>query len=107
MASFTPSTVPGCRLPHIWLRDGRSLFDALGPGYTLLRFDPDVSVDQLLAAAETRGVPMAVVDVDSDDASGIYTTALVLSRPDRHVAWRGDWQPDDPLALIDLIRGEG
>jgi hypothetical protein len=29
----------------------------------------------------------------------------VLSRPDQHVAWRGDSQPDDPLALIDRIRG--
>jgi len=26
-------------------------------------------------------------------------------RPDRHVAWRADVEPDDPLALIDLIRG--
>ncbi len=39
MADFTPSTVPGCRVPHIWLNDGRSLYDALGPDYTLLRFD--------------------------------------------------------------------
>ena len=30
MANFTPSTVPGCRVPHLWLRDGRSLYDALG-----------------------------------------------------------------------------
>ncbi len=107
MASFTPSTVPGCRTPHIWLRDGRSLYDALGLEYTLLRFDPSVSVDQLLEAAEERGLPLTVVDVDSDEADGIYTTALVLSRPDRHVAWRGDRQPDDPLALIDLMRGVG
>jgi hypothetical protein len=28
-----------------------------------------------------------------------------LVRPDRHVAWRADVEPDDPLALIDLIRG--
>jgi hypothetical protein len=26
-------------------------------------------------------------------------------RPDRHVAWRADLEPNDPLALIDLIRG--
>jgi hypothetical protein len=35
MGSFTPSTVPGCRAPHFWLADGRSLYDAFGPGYTL------------------------------------------------------------------------
>ena len=31
--------------------------------------------------------------------------ALVLSRPDQHVAWRGDAAPADPLALIDRLRG--
>jgi hypothetical protein len=29
----------------------------------------------------------------------------VLSRPDQHVAWRGDSVPVDPVALIDRIRG--
>jgi hypothetical protein len=28
-----------------------------------------------------------------------------LSRPDQHVAWRGDELPADPLALIDRVRG--
>src|SRR5205814_574616 len=37
IGSFTPSSVPGCRVPHLWLDDGRSLYDALGPEYTLLR----------------------------------------------------------------------
>ena len=34
-----------------------------------------------------------------------YDTRLVLSRPDQHVAWRGDAPPEDALALIDRIRG--
>jgi len=29
----------------------------------------------------------------------------VLSRPDQHVAWRGNAQPDDTAALIDRVRG--
>jgi hypothetical protein len=28
-----------------------------------------------------------------------------LSRPDQHVAWRGDRLPSDALALIDRVRG--
>ena len=40
MDSYTPSTVPGCRTPHLWCGDGGSLYDAMGPEFTLLRFDP-------------------------------------------------------------------
>ena len=45
MNSYTPSTVPGCRTPHLWCEDGSSLYDAMGPEFTLLRFDPAVDVD--------------------------------------------------------------
>ena len=104
MYDFTPSSVPGCRAPHFWLRDGRSLYDALGPGYTLLRFDPAVRVPGLVAAAARRGVPLAVVDVEAPDAQ-LYARKLALVRPDQHVAWRGDCEPAEPIALIDLVRG--
>jgi hypothetical protein len=107
MDKFSASTVPGCRTPHLWLRDGRSLYDAMGRWYTLLRFDSKVDVKNLIAAAEKRGVPFQVLDVDSAEAAGIYDHAIVLSRPDQHVAWRGDREPADALALIDLIRGAG
>ena len=105
MYDFTPSTVAGCRTPHLWLRDGRSLYDAMGGGFTLLRFDRAVSVDTLVGAAAKRRVPLAVLDVESDEAPALYAHKLVLSRPDQHVAWRGNAQPDDPMALVDLLRG--
>ena len=35
----------------------------------------------------------------------LYARKLVLVRPDRHVAWRADAEPDDPLELIDHLRG--
>jgi hypothetical protein len=50
-------------------------------------------------------VPLRVVDVHPREAAGLYRHALVLSRPDQHVAWRGDRPPEDPLALVDRIRG--
>ncbi len=105
MYDFTPSTVPGCRTPHVWLRDGRSLYDAMGPDYTLLRFDGDVDVAPLESAARARGVPIDVLDVDSDEAAAVYRHKLVLSRPDQHVAWRGNALPSDAAGLIDLISG--
>jgi len=107
MYDFTPSTVPGCRTPHVWLRDGRSLYDAMGPGYTLLRFDPALDVSALLAAAAARGVPLEVLDVDSADAAALYKHKLVLSRPDQHVAWRADAVPADARILIETISAGG
>jgi hypothetical protein len=105
MYDFSQSTVPGCRTPHLWLRDGRSLYDAVGPDFTLLRFDPTLEVGGLVAAAARCGVPMAVLDVDADEAAALYPCKLLLSRPDQHVAWRSDKVPDDPMALIDYVRG--
>ena len=105
MDSFTPSTVPGCRTPHLWLDDGRSLYDALGPEFTLLRFDATADASALQEAAKTRGVPLRVLDVQSREAAALYPETFVLSRPDQHVAWRGDRMPDDALALVDRIRG--
>ena len=40
MGTFTSTTVPGCRAPHLWIEGRRSLYDAMGPDYTLLRLDP-------------------------------------------------------------------
>ncbi len=103
MDRFTPSDVPGCRTPHLWLRDGRSLYDALGPWFTLLRLDPAADADPIARTAARRGVPLVVLDVAVSDAA--YTSKLVLSRPDRHVAWRGDAPPADADALIAHITG--
>ena len=105
MYDFSESTVPGCRTPHLWLRDGRSLYDAMGSDFTLLRFDPAIEAGGLVEAASRRRVPMIVLDVDSEDAAALYHQKLVLSRPDFHVAWRGDKLPVDPIALVDRIRG--
>jgi hypothetical protein len=105
MGKFESSSVPGCRAPHFWLRDGRSLYDALGEGYGLIRFDKTATVDGLVLAAKKRGMPLAVLDVDDAEQREIYGKMLVLVRPDRHVAWRADVEPDNPFELIDRLRG--
>jgi 2-polyprenyl-6-methoxyphenol hydroxylase-like FAD-dependent oxidoreductase len=105
MADFKSSTVPGCRAPHLRLADGRSLYDALGAGYTLLRFDPQIDVSAFVSASSRRKVPFTVLDVDSADAASMYDRKLVLARPDQHIAWRGDLAPADAEAVIDRVRG--
>jgi 2-polyprenyl-6-methoxyphenol hydroxylase-like FAD-dependent oxidoreductase len=103
MDSYTPSTVPGCRTPHLWREDGGSLYDAMGPEFTLLRADAAIDVIAFERAARHRKVPLRVLDVAASAA--LPFSRLVLSRPDQHVAWRGDSLPSDPLALIDHVRG--
>jgi 2-polyprenyl-6-methoxyphenol hydroxylase-like FAD-dependent oxidoreductase len=102
MFDYTASTVPGCRTPHFWLPDGRSLYDAMGPWYTLLRFDPTIDVSSLEHAAKEWNMPLTILDVPTHEP---YRHKLVLSRPDQHVAWRGDAAPADAALLISRLRG--
>jgi 2-polyprenyl-6-methoxyphenol hydroxylase-like FAD-dependent oxidoreductase len=90
MGSFTPSTVPGCRLPHFWLAEGRSLYDALDPAYTLLQLDPQADTSAWVAAAQDARLPQRVLAVPAHAAPPEYRHALVLARGDGHIAWRGD-----------------
>ena len=83
MNSYTPSTVPGCRTPHFWCKDGRSLYDAMGPEFTLLRFDPAVDVAALDAAARVRGMPLKILDIERPDCRHLRRrqTGLVPAGP--------------------------
>jgi len=105
MDGYTPSTVPGCRTPHLWCADGTSLYDAMGPEFTLLRFDASIEVGAIELAAREKGVPLRLLDLDRPDAATGYDGKLVLSRPDQHVAWRGERLPPNPAQLIDRVRG--
>ena len=106
MGGFTPSTVPGCRAPHFWLHDGRSLYDAFGPGYTLLRFAPQVDVHTLMDEAKVQGVPVTLLTIKSQDAApDIYQHPLVLCRADQHVVWRGHELPTDVSQMVGRLRG--
>ena len=105
MYEFTQSSVPGCRAPHLWLDGRRSLYDMLGPGYTLLRFDPTIGVSSVVEACSRRRVPLTILDVYAPDSLALYDRKLVLVRPDQHVAWRGNTEPVDPTTLVDLLRG--
>jgi 2-polyprenyl-6-methoxyphenol hydroxylase-like FAD-dependent oxidoreductase len=108
MGDFTPSTVPGCRAPHFWLADGRSLYDTLGPAYTLLVFDRAAEDAALCRAAHAAGVPMQRVDLSAEpDRPTSYRHRLVLCRTDQHVVWRADTVPADCTVLIDRLRGAG
>jgi hypothetical protein len=60
----------------------------------------------LVKAASERQVPLSVHDIRNEEAAALYERRLVLVRPDRHVAWRGDVVPADAVQLIDTVRGQ-
>jgi 2-polyprenyl-6-methoxyphenol hydroxylase-like FAD-dependent oxidoreductase len=104
---YVPTSRPGSRAPHSWLRDGTSLYDALGPDFTLLRLgNASGDVRPLENAARLRNVPLKMLDLQEKEVLGAYEDfPFVLIRPDQHIAWRGPELPEDPLALIDRVRG--
>jgi hypothetical protein len=95
MGSFTESTVPGCRAPHFWLDNGKSLYDDFGDGYTLLKFDSDTEVSALENAMSAKQVPLTVLSVEAIKIPVSYTNKFVLCRTDQHIVWRGDALPSD------------
>jgi 2-polyprenyl-6-methoxyphenol hydroxylase-like FAD-dependent oxidoreductase len=100
---YTPIDRPGARAPHYWVREGVALFDLFGKGFTLLNFGPAELAKPLEDAANARGVPLKVVQLEPNE---LYSTKLVLVRPDQHIAWQGDAISDpDALNVIDRVRG--
>jgi len=98
---------PGARAPHAWLDDGRSTLDLVGRGFTLLRLGENTPAGKSIeSAARQRGVPLQSVALSERQVLDAYERRLVLVRPDGHVAWRADREPDDAGALIDAVRGE-
>jgi hypothetical protein len=88
--TYEPSASPGGRAPHVWLDEGRSLFDTFGFEWTLLRLGPAPPLGhRLVAAARRLNVQLEVVDVASNEVRDLYEAPLALIRPDQVVAWRG------------------
>jgi len=107
MGSFTPSTVPGCRAPHFWRDNGTSLYDSLGNGYSLLRFDSQIEVQELLALAEASNMPLDLIDLEDEvHKPSAYEHPLVLCRTDQHVVWRGHALPHSLPEFMSFLRGQ-
>jgi len=87
---YIPSACPGGRAPHLWLSTERSLYDAFGFGWTLLRLSGEGTGHRIVRAAKDAGLSLKVADLFRGEARELYQADLVLIRPDQIVAWRGN-----------------
>ena len=105
VVTYTPSAHPGSRLPHAWLPDGRSLYDLLSEGLTVIRLTASADPNPLLDSASQQGIPLNLVDLSElPDVRSRYGADLLLVRPDQHVAWRGN-KIEDPKSLLATVTG--
>lgn len=82
---------PGHHLAPQVLPDGRNIFEVLGEGFTLISIKADNSlVEGFRQSAETRKIPLKIVEADAPDLILAYGASLILIRPDQFVAWSGD-----------------
>jgi len=107
VTEYEPSARPGCVAPHLWLRDGDSLYDRFGQHFTLLvtRDGVEEEAGRFAAAAARIGLPLQVIAPRDNRLAALYGAGMALIRPDQHVAWRGDRAEGDPAAILDIARG--
>ena len=94
---YVSTACPGGRPPHLWMPDGRSLYDLFGFEWTLLCSGKN----------ETPPLPesdtVKVLDLNNEEACDLYAADFVLIRPDQIVAWRGNAAEEVPAALNRLL----
>jgi hypothetical protein len=106
----------GGRLKHARVGN-TSIYDLLGPGFSLLEIGPDLdtdpravdhtdALDALADWCRSKLFPLSRVDLRHAGLRQHYAASYVLVRPDQHVAWSGDRLGDPVGDLLDLARGE-
>jgi 2,4-dichlorophenol 6-monooxygenase len=117
---YEPSTVPGSRLPHVWVGDARRKISTLDLApmtrFTLLTGiagEPWIAAAQ--KAGEELGVPLETVVIgpgrqvtdlyyDWARVREVEEDGALLVRPDKHIGWRSVRLPADPeRALHDAM----
>lgn len=91
---------PGTRVPHVWVRDGVSTLDLLGPGFTVLTAD-----ERWCDAAKSLPIPARLVrGGEWASVTRLAPEGALLVRPDDFVGWRAKELPEDPeIALREAL----
>lgn len=88
---YLPTTWPGSRAPHVWMKGGESTLDPFSANsFNLVSFGGNKEeIDAFEKAAKEANVPLKVLEwAGEENVRKVYERDLVLIRPDGHVAWR-------------------
>lgn len=113
---YEASTVPGARLPHVWVGDAREKYSTHDlADYTHFTLFTGITGADWVAAAETVSkqleIPVRTVVIgpgqeytdlyfDWERIRGVEEDGAVLVRPDKHVGWRMQRLSEDPEASL-------
>lgn len=106
---YVPSTWPGARAPHVFLKDDEtSIFDLFGTGnqYSLIDFTHDGRfIRKFESEAKRLSIPLKAIHLpDEEHARVVWERDAVLVRPGDHVAWRA--QVGDMGSDVEVIDAE-
>src|ERR1700691_3740179 len=106
---YVPSTWPGARAPHVFLKDGKtSILDLYGKEWTLIEFTSSSTspsaIPVFTKVAVELNIPLTPVHIqDEDHVRAIWERNIVLIRPDGHVAWRNNSAPHTTEEVKDIL----
>ena len=89
---------PGTRVPHVWVREGVSTLDLLGPGFTVLTGDERWR-GAVASASGALGIPITVRCIQDEAwavVTGLAPSGALLVRPDDFVGWCAEELPANP-----------
>lgn len=83
------------------LPDGQDLWEALGPGFTLIDMTDNAALSNAFdAAARASGVPLKILTAKSAKLRDTYAAEAILVRPDQFIAWAGQADGADAAAIL-------
>lgn len=108
---YIPTTYPGYRAPHVFLKDGTPIFDRYSKEFTLIEFSngqKNPATTYMRNAATKHNIPLEVVLLTGEDhAKSIWGANVVLIRPDGFVSWHGNTIEDQNSADWILSKATG
>lgn len=102
---YVPSTVPGVRIPHIWLENGDAMQDVLGCEYSFLDLTGEGDTTSIEVAFSKVGAPLDIVSRDEAHVRAVYGCKYLLVRPDLHIVWTGNSMPENCSNIASMATG--